>query len=223
VLQGAGPREVVGIDPDPEETATAQALGIYTAVHTVGGGDIPERDGTFDWVLSNSVLEHIDNLEPVLKEVARLLRPGGVFIFTVPSPGFHECLRGPLVPGASRDEYLRRLDARMAHRRYWDREQWRSALAADEMRVDELTEYLDCAQVRRWESISRLTAGVLYAMTAGRKQPIDIQRGLGLRKPGRRMPRAVARPLAAVLSTAVGGGPPAPAEGACYLVKAVRL
>src|SRR5260370_37250718 len=111
----------------------------------------------------------------------------------------------------------------MAHRRYWDREQWRSALAAHEMRVDELAEYLDCAQVRRWESISRLTAGVLYAMTAGRKQPIDIQRGLGLRKPGRRMPRAVARPLAAVLSTAAGGGPPAPAEGACYLVKAVRL
>jgi SAM-dependent methyltransferase len=223
VLHEAGPRDLVGIDPDPSETAQAQALGIYSAVHTTGGGDVPEPDGSFDWVLSNSVLEHIPDLDPVLKEVSRLLRPGGVFIFTVPGPGFHGCLRGPLLPGASRDDYLRRVDARLAQLRYWDREQWRSRLAAHDMRIAELTDYLDCAEVRRWESISRLTAGVLYGLTAGRRQPIDIQRGLGLRKPGRRMPRGVARSLAAMLSTGLRSRSSQTTEGACYLVKAVRL
>ncbi len=191
-------------------------------MHTAGGGDVPEPDGSFDWVLSNSVLEHIDDLEPVLKEVARVLRPGGVFIFTVPAPGFHGCLRGPLAPGVSRVGYLRRLDARLAHRRYWDREQWRSELSAHGMRVTELIEYLDCAEVRRWESISRLTAGVLYGLTARRRQPIDIQRGLGLRKPGRRIPPAVARSMAAVLSAGLDARPSGVEGTACYLVKAVR-
>jgi SAM-dependent methyltransferase len=222
VLEEAGSRELVGIDPDPDETAQAKSLGIYSEVHTAGGAAVPERDGSFDWVLSNSVLEHIDDLEPVLEEVARLLRPGGEFVFTVPGAGFHACLRGPLVPGSSRAEYLSRLDARLAHRRYWDRERWRSALASRGMRVVELTAYLECAEVQRWESISRLTAGVLYGLAARRRQPIEIQRGLGLRKPGRRMPRPMARSLAAVLAAGLDGAASGPAEPACYLVRAVR-
>ncbi len=223
VLEDVGRRELVGVDPDPGETAQARALGIYSAVHTAGGAGVPEADGSFDWVLANSVLEHIVDLEPVLKEVARLLRPGGVLVFTVPGAGFHDCLRGPLLPGASRTDYLSRLDARLAHRRYWDREQWRSALASVGMRVTQLTDYLDCAEVRRWESISRLTAGVLYGLTGRRKQPSEIQRGLRMRTPGRRMPRAVARSLSAVLGAGLDGVAPGPAGCACYLVKAVRL
>ncbi len=38
--------------------------------------------------MSNSVLEHIPNLEPVLKEVARVLKPGAKFVFCVPNHRF---------------------------------------------------------------------------------------------------------------------------------------
>ena len=227
VLQAAGPREMIGIDPDPAEAAQARSLGIYSAVHAVGGDSVPERDAGFDWVLSNSVLEHIEHIEPVLEEVGRLLRPNGKFVFTVPGPEFHACLRGPLVPGTSRADYLRRLDDRLAHRRYWGPAEWQSALAPHGVHVVSGVGYLDAAQAQRWESISRVTAGVLYGLAARRRQPIEIQRGLGMRKPGRRMPLRVARMVASLLSAGLNGSPAASSFGGarkfgCYLITAIK-
>jgi SAM-dependent methyltransferase len=218
VLEEKGPRDVVGVEPDPAEAAMAQALGIYAAVYVVRGDRVPEPDAAFDWVLSNSVLEHIDDLEPVLREVGRLLRLGGHFVFTVPGPDFHACLRGPRL-GGSRDAYLRRLDERLAHRRYWNRAEWTSALERHGMRVESMSEYLTVAEVRRWESISGLTAGLLYSLGRGRRQPIDLQRSLGLRRQGRRMPAAVARSLVPVMTAGLSGS--SPIHG-CLLVRAAK-
>lgn len=220
VLDEVGPREMVGIDPGAAEAARARQLGIYSAVHAIGGGSVPEADASFDWVLSNSVMEHIDDIEPVIAEVARLLRPGGQLVVTVPGPDFHAVMRGPLLPVISRKAYLERLDQRLAHRRYWGPDEWTSALAPHGMRVVEAVSYLDPAQARRWESISRITAGVLYGLAARRRQPIEIQRQLGLRKAGRRMPRAFARSLAAVLAAGLNGATPGPR--ACYLIAASK-
>ncbi|HET8775929.1 MAG TPA: class I SAM-dependent methyltransferase [Thermoanaerobaculia bacterium] len=52
---------------------------------------IPFRDGTFDAVLSYAVFEHLHNPYLAAAEVARVLRPGGIF-FGVVSQGepFHE-------------------------------------------------------------------------------------------------------------------------------------
>ncbi len=223
LLEHTGPRELVGVDPDPAEAAQARDLGIYTAVHAVAGNSVPEPDRSFDWVLSNSVLEHIDDIDVVLTEVARLLRPGGRFIFTVPGDGFHISLRGPIRPGASRPDYLRRLDARLAHRRYWDPQEWQSQLRLHGLRLDRVIGYLDRAEVRRWESVSRITGGVLYDLAGRRRQPIEIQRRLGMRKPGQRMPAALARPLAAMLSAGIGGaGPRGDKTSGAYLFVAVR-
>ncbi|OLD46221.1 MAG: methyltransferase type 12 [Chloroflexi bacterium 13_1_40CM_2_68_14] len=224
VLQEVGGRELVGVDPDPAEVEQARALGIYAGVHVAGGDKVPETDASFDWALSNSVLEHIPDVDPVLAEVARLVRRGGKFIFNVPGPGFHACLRGPLMPGASREEYLRHLDERLAHRRYWGPAEWEPALARHDMRLSDATAYLDAAEARRWESISRLTAGVLYGLAGRRRQPIEIQRRLGMRKSGRRLPTRLAGPLAAILGAGLNGGAvrAAPKHGAC-LITAVRL
>jgi len=223
ILQLVGKRELVGIDPDPAELAQAEATGIYSALHRAGGATVPESDASFDWVLSNSVLEHIDHLEPVLAEVARLLRPNGEFVFTVPGPDFHACLRGALLPGVSRDVYLRRLDDRLAHRRYWDLSDWESELMANGMSIISTVSYLDAAQVRRWESMARVTAGVLYALGGRRHQPIEIQRRLGLRKPGRRMPMPIARSLAGLVALGLNEVPaPTPTKFGCLLIKAVK-
>ena len=37
-----------------------------------------------DLLISSEVLEHVSNLEFAFSEIARVLRPDGVFIFTVP-------------------------------------------------------------------------------------------------------------------------------------------
>ena len=223
ILQLVGPRELVGVDPDPAEIALAQETGIYAALHVAGGDSVPEPDDSFDWVLANSVLEHIDHIEPVLAEVGRLLRPKGEFIFTVPGPDFHACLRGPLLPGASRDVYLRHLDERVAHRRYWGPPEWQNALTINGLRVVSAIPYYSVAEVRRWESMARVTAGVLYTLSGRRYQPIEIQRRLGMRKPGRRLPMPMARFLAGPVSIGLNGAPAEPqTKFGCYLIKAVK-
>jgi SAM-dependent methyltransferase len=218
LLGHIGPRSMVGLDPDPLEAALAVEEGLYERVHTAFGDRIPEPDSTFDWVFSNSVLEHIPNLAPVLTEVARLLRADGRFVFTVPQETFHDCLRGPWLPWVSRRAYLDMIDQRCAHVRYWGISEWREALAIAKMDLVEARRYLSPRETRRWETLSRLTAGVLFAILGRRKRPIEMQRGLRLR--GRRLNRTVAAGIASVLAPAPPGADQA--DGSCLLVIARR-
>ncbi len=212
---------LVGIDLDPVETRDAVASGVYRRVHTAPGNRIPEGDATFDFVFSNSVLEHIDDIEPVIAEVARVLKPGGAFVFTVPGAEFHECLAGPLLPWSDREQYLQTVDRRCAHRRYWDESQWRDCLQRHGIEVVGAVPYLTTREVRRWETLSRLTAGVLYTVFGGRRQPIEIQRTLKMRRRTLRVPDWVSIALSAVVSTRMGSD--SSGGFGCLFVEASRL
>lgn len=209
---------LVGVDMDPLETRDAMASGVYQRVHTAPGNRLPESDSSFDFVFSNSVLEHIDELEPVIAEVARVLRPGGVFIFTVPGSGFHNCLAGPLLLWHDRQRYLEGIDRRCAHRRYWSEGQWRACLGRHAIELTQAVPYLTAPEIRRWETLSRFTAGVLYALAGERIQPIEIQRTLGVRRRGVRLPAWVAGLLAAAISSGVDAD--SSGRFGCLLVKA---
>ena len=224
VLEHTGHRDLVGIDIDPLETAVAQHTGIYKRIHTVAGNTIPEEDNTFEFVLSNSVLEHIADIGEVLAEVARVLKPAGQFLFTVPSDKFHACLRGPLLPRVTREAYLEDLDQRLAHRRYYSKTDWQKALECHGMVIERCTGYLNSAEVRRWETISRLTAGVLYTVFRRKRQPIDVQRTLGLKKPGMRLPKLLAAWVAGIINLGMNVRRPAAKELlGCLLVVARKI
>ena len=45
---------------------------------------LPFRDGIFDSVIANHVLEHVDELTKVLQEIGRVVRPGGSLYVAVP-------------------------------------------------------------------------------------------------------------------------------------------
>ena len=215
VAAARAPREIVGIDLDPAEVRSAARSGAYERLHVAPADRIPEPDGSFDWAFSNSTLEHIPELEGTLAEVGRLLRPGGTFIATVPSHEFHECLAGPL--WGDRSHYLDAIDARTAQLRYLSPSEWREAGARAGLELVTSDPYLTAAEVRRWETLSRFTAGLLYAATRGRRRPIEIQRSLGLRHSWIRMPRFLAFPLAVLLAGRVRGNPADP-NGCLYLV-----
>jgi len=78
----------VGIDPWTGPVHQASKRNGYRQVFQGSGDQLPFPDGYFNSAISNSVLEHIPDLDPVLKEMARVMKPGALFVFCVPNHQF---------------------------------------------------------------------------------------------------------------------------------------
>jgi SAM-dependent methyltransferase len=78
----------VGIDPWEAPLREASQRQPYNLLTRGDGGKMPFPDAVFGSALSNSVLEHIPSVEDVLKETARVLKPGALFLFCVPNHQF---------------------------------------------------------------------------------------------------------------------------------------
>lgn len=76
---------VIGVDPAEAavDAARAHAGGEGLAIdYRVGSGEaIPVVDRGVDCVVCVDVLEHVADVDRVLDEIARVLRPGGLFLF----------------------------------------------------------------------------------------------------------------------------------------------
>lgn len=205
LLDQIGPRRLVGIDLDPLETEAAQRFPFYERVDTCSADAIPEADASFDFVVSNSVLEHIPPLEGTIAEVGRLLKSSGRFFFTVPGPGFHDNLAGTLSPWGDRASYLHALDKRLAHFHYLSPAEWAEMLGRHGLALDVCLGYLDLRETRRWETLSRFTGGLLYSAFGNSARPIEIQRKFGARalQNGASLPAALATPLARLMRAGV--------------------
>jgi len=74
---------VVGIDVSPEMLREAQTRGNDRArLALMDGTRTAFREGVFDAALCIGTLEGMADLGPAFREVARLLKPGGRFVFT---------------------------------------------------------------------------------------------------------------------------------------------
>ncbi|MCU0311243.1 MAG: class I SAM-dependent methyltransferase [Acidimicrobiales bacterium] len=93
VADGDGSRFVVGLDPTVNQIVEARRRGGGVDYLRSGAEALPFADASFDAVVCCLVFEHIDDLDEALAEVARVLRPGGRFVF---------CLNHPLIstPGS---------------------------------------------------------------------------------------------------------------------------
>ncbi|HSM25059.1 MAG TPA: class I SAM-dependent methyltransferase, partial [Anaerolineaceae bacterium] len=78
----------VGIDPWTGPVKLASKQGSYKFVINGNGDQLPFPDGYFGSVISNSVLEHIEDLDSVLKEISRVTKPNATFVFCVPNHRF---------------------------------------------------------------------------------------------------------------------------------------
>lgn len=85
---------VFGLDPDPRV-----ADNPYLHEAKVGKGeDIPWPDESFDIVIADNVLEHLENPTAVFQEVARVLKPSGRFLFKTPNRRHYMPLIARLTP-----------------------------------------------------------------------------------------------------------------------------
>ena len=69
-------RNAVGIDISPGMLTQAQARGLEVVVGSAT--DLPFQAESFDFICSFKVLAHIEDIQKVMQEVSRVLRPGGV-------------------------------------------------------------------------------------------------------------------------------------------------
>ncbi len=76
---------VTGVDPSERAIDLARRRAQEDQLeiaYCVGSGEsLPFADGAYDIVVCVDVLEHVEDLDRVLLEVRRVLRPGGIFLF----------------------------------------------------------------------------------------------------------------------------------------------
>jgi SAM-dependent methyltransferase len=79
--------EVWGIDPSPVGVAFTRGRG-HKLVKIAKAENLPFKNNIFDVVLILDVLEHIKDEAGVLKEIKRVLKPGGKVLITGPALKF---------------------------------------------------------------------------------------------------------------------------------------
>jgi ubiquinone/menaquinone biosynthesis C-methylase UbiE len=127
---------------------------------------LPFADGTFEAIVASSVLEYVDQPADVLSECARVLRPGGVLLCTVPDPGH------PV-------RWLERLIQLTVRKRLT------RAIGGRAVRLDSYLAYLRISQNRRaarwWRHLAR-TAGLHAIVSPGGAQGLAPLRLLTFRR-----------------------------------------
>lgn len=132
--------QVVSLNLSEVENERARALnrehGLADRIDVVDGNfeDIPYEEDSFDIVFSQDAFLHSGNREQVLKEIKRVLRPGGELVFTDP-------MQSDEAEGSKLQPVLDRLNLQSLGSPGFYRERL-TALGFRETGYTELTEYL---------------------------------------------------------------------------------
>ena len=77
--------DVTGIDPSPVLLEAAREHAAHDSLmirYIKGYGEkLPLEDNCFDFVACCDVLEHVNDLEKVIGEISRVIKPGGIFFY----------------------------------------------------------------------------------------------------------------------------------------------
>jgi SAM-dependent methyltransferase len=137
----------VGVDTDQDILREAQGRNVYDVLLRASATRLPFADASFATVVSNCVIEHIPDLDPVLSEVQRVLRPGGQFIFSVPTSRQNDYLfitrlleaMGARGLAERYKSWFRRMQV---HYHMYHPEEWKSRAEATGLRTVQQTGYM---------------------------------------------------------------------------------
>jgi len=96
------PGEVIGIDREPSQVEAARAWAAQKNVTNVrfetgSVYELPFPDASFEAVFAFTVLEHVREPKRAMREMRRVLKPGGVA--GINDPDYESQLQAPLTPG----------------------------------------------------------------------------------------------------------------------------
>lgn len=134
---------------------------------------LPWHDATFQTLVNNSGLEHVAGLDGALAEIARVLRPGGSFHFTLAAERALEWWPGDLEPG-SRETYCR---LQPMHN-LLSLEEWQKRLRANGLALQSFESHFDRAET---EYCMRLD--YLFSMRFFQHRPLPLKWALLYSRP----------------------------------------
>lgn len=77
---------VIGLEYDRERAAEARTRSAH--IVNAAGEDLPFPSSTFDLILSHEVIEHVQNDKAAVREMVRVLKPGGRIVLFCPNRGY---------------------------------------------------------------------------------------------------------------------------------------
>ena len=124
--------QVTGVDISPEAVEYCRAKGLPVNQGTVY--NLPYPDFTYDLVVALDVLEHLEDDVMALRELERLIKPGGKLIVTVPGI---KALWGPHDQG-------------LGHHRRYNKGELEVVLNRGRLHVDRVASFLTVALPLMW-------------------------------------------------------------------------
>lgn len=161
-----------GIDPWWGPLQKARYANQYEVLVQGLGDRMPFPRHHFASAFSNSVLEHIPDIQPVLNEISRVLRPGGRFVMTTPSHLFTEWLGGAQILTSLKmnglaDRYRGFFNTISRHAHTDTPEVWAARLAQAGFRVDLWQYYFSEAALHALEvgHAQGVPSAIMHALT----------------------------------------------------------
>ena len=99
--------QLIGVDL---EEPMGDMKGVKYIKGDISSIDLP--DNSVDVVISRAVLEHIRHPDPVFKEINRVLKSGGRFIFLVPNLGDYVSIISKIVPNKFHQKIVSKTEGR---------------------------------------------------------------------------------------------------------------
>jgi ubiquinone/menaquinone biosynthesis C-methylase UbiE len=155
----------IGLDLSKSDLRQAKRIAAYDGLVIGDARALPFREGFFKMVFSNSVIEHIPNVDKVLQEIFRILEREGVLIFTVPSEQFGDflffyVLFKKLFLKKTAQWYRKKRNALLNHYNCFDAVTWRLKIERTGLTAVVFKYYLSKSAIQMWD----LMAFCIFAM-----------------------------------------------------------
>lgn len=150
-----------GIDLSPKEIKRAKLSNSFKHCKIASVYNLPFRKNSFQTVFSNSVIEHIQDLDLTLSEISRVLKPNGQMIITVPSSYQTEYLLGVRTlkylgfKGAAKI-YGKFFNKLFYHLHLYTHNEWRNILKKHSLKLTDFYYYHNMAMIQTFEILTYL-------------------------------------------------------------------
>jgi len=112
----------------------------YKKLVFYNGNKIPYPNHYFQTVISNCVLEHIQNIDHSLKEINRILKPKGFFFTSVMTDKWEDYLFGKKIFGSFYQKFMKK---KQKHYQLLTVNEWKEKFIQSGFKIEKITSYLD--------------------------------------------------------------------------------